>query len=388
MSIDSSNLSADSIWSLIPSHPEEIRGLESVASPSLLIFWEWVERNVCEMIRLAGNAQRLRPHCKTHKLAPLIRRELELGISKHKCATIAEAEMLAIAGARDIFIAYPMVGPNIDRLIQLARAYPDVQWRVTGDHERPIAELAHAAQKASVTIGVLIDLDPGMHRTGIPIDSRAIDLVRIVAKTPGLRADGFQLYDGHHRQRDVSERQAAVDGIWNATVPLLEVLEQDGIQGLRVVAGGTGSFPCFAKINDPRLELSPGTVVFHDAGYLRSFPDLSFVPAAVLLTRVIDRPSQDRVTVDLGHKAVAADPGAGNRTYFPLLGDAKEVIHSEEHLVLETQLANSLQPGDPLFAIPTHICPTTALHQEVIVIADSAVQDCWPVDARNRRLTF
>lgn len=379
---------ATSIWSQIPSDPRAIEGIEKVPSPALLIFWELVEQNIKQMIAIATSPHRLRPHCKTHKLSPIIRRELELGINKHKCATIAEAEMLAISGATDIFLAYPPVGPNIDRIVELAQQYPQVTWRVTGDHRKPIEALAQAAQRGGVTIGVMIDLDPGMHRTGIAIDARAADLFREVSKMSGLRADGFQLYDGHHRQLDVAERQAAVQKVWDETAKLADALESEGLGPVRVVAGGTGSFPCFARIDDERLELSPGTVVFHDAGYLRAFPDLHFTPAAVLLTRVIDLPFAGRITVDLGHKAVAADPGAGNRTYFPALSDAKEVMHSEEHLVLETAQASSLEPGDPLFAIPIHVCPTTALHQEVIVIRNQRVSETWPVDARNRRLSI
>ncbi|MCA9104069.1 MAG: D-TA family PLP-dependent enzyme [Planctomycetales bacterium] len=385
------NLSADATadaWSRIPHAPAQVRGIEAIASPSLLVFDELLERNLHEMIRIAGVAARLRPHCKTHKISRVIERELSLGIRKHKCATIAEAEMLAAAGVPDIFIAYPIVGPNIDRVVRLAQRFPDATWRVSGDHWGSLVQLNSAAAASSVRIGVVVDLDPGMHRTGIPIDSGAAELYRRISELENLRADGFQLYDGHHRQADVAERQTAVNEIWSRTALLADQLQAEGLPAPRVVAGGTGSFPCFAAIDDPRLELSPGTVVFHDAGYLRAFPDLDFTPAAVLLTRVIDLPGPGRITVDLGHKAVAADPAAGQRVWFPALPQAREVIHSEEHLVLEVDGSISLEPGDALFAIPRHICPTTALHQEVHVVSGGAIAGCWPVDARNRRLSI
>src|SRR4029453_140978 len=102
----------------------------------------------------------------------------------------------------------------------------------------------------------------------------------------------------------------------------------------------------------PAIELSPGTIVFHDWGYGESFPDLAFTPAALMLTRVISRPTADRVTLDLGYKAGASDPPAGNRVLFPDLPDAKAVLQNEEHLVLETAQAHRFQPGDELWAIP------------------------------------
>jgi D-serine deaminase-like pyridoxal phosphate-dependent protein len=135
------------------------------------------------------------------------------------------------------------------------------------------------------------------------------------------------------------------------------------------------------------LELSPGTCVFHDAGYGDIFPDLEFAPAALLFTRVISRPAADRLTLDLGYKAVAADPPKGARLRFPDLPDAKEVLHNEEHLVLATPEASRFTPGDELLAIPRHVCPTTALHKEVYVVSGGKVSERWPVEARDRRLS-
>ncbi|HAN97543.1 MAG TPA: threonine aldolase [Planctomycetaceae bacterium] len=375
-------------WSRVPSDPRAWRGIDQVPSPALLVVSELLDENIAKMIAIAGGPNRLRPHCKTHKCAAVIARELSAGIDKHKCATIAEAEMLAAAGVRDVFLAYPPVGPNIARTIRLAEVFPETTWRVSADHPQPLEELAAAARAAGRTIGVLVDLDPGMHRTGLPIGERAAELYRRCATLDGVRADGFQLYDGHHRQLDPSERMGAVRQVWDQAASLADRLTAEGYDVPRIVAGGTGSFPCFAAIDDKRLELSPGTVVFHDAGYLSAFPDLPFVPAALLLTRVISFPGEHRVTTDLGHKGVAADPAAGKRVRFPAIPDAREVMHSEEHLVIETSLAETLRPGDPLLAVPTHICPTTALHQEVIVIRDGAVAERWPIDCRARRLTI
>ncbi|MGH8244838.1 MAG: D-TA family PLP-dependent enzyme, partial [Gammaproteobacteria bacterium] len=155
----------------------------------------------------------------------------------------------------------------------------------------------------------------------------------------------------------------------------------------RIVAGGTASFPIFATLDDQAIELSPGTIIFNDAGYNEMFPDLNFAPAALLLTRVISRPTANRVTCDLGYKSVASDPPAGNRLFFPDLPDAKAVLQNEEHLVLETPQAERFAPGDELLAISRHVCPTSALHKFVYVVAGGKLVGTWEVAARDRVLT-
>lgn len=375
-------------WKHVPSQPTAIAGLDQVPSPALLVFFDRLEANLREMIRIAGSPERLRPHCKTHKIAEIIQLQLAAGIERHKCATIAEAEMLLDAGVRDVFLAYAPVGPNLDRIVALSQRHPHAAISISADHPVPLEALSARIKRAGRMIGVVIDLDAGMHRTGIPLGEQAKALYRKITELPGLATAGFQLYDGHHRQLDLDERRAAVRQVWDQTASLADSLQREGYLVPRIIAGGTGTFPCYAEINDSRLELSPGTVLFHDAGYLRAFPDLDFAPAAVLLTRVISLPGTDRLTVDLGHKACAADPPAGKRLWFPAHPDAQELIHSEEHLVLGFPGADQATPGDMLFAIPSHICPTTALHQEVVVIRNQAVAERWQVVARNRRLTI
>jgi len=107
-----------------------------------------------------------------------------------------------------------------------------------------------------------------------------------------------------------------------------------------------------------------------------------------VLTRVVSRPTSDRVTLDLGYKAIASDPPAGNRLMFPDLPDAKAVLQNEEHLVIETNQAARFQPGDELLAMPRHICPTCALHQRAYVVAGGKLAGTWQVAARDRVLTI
>jgi len=363
-----------------------IEDTRDIISPGLVVFQEVLEQNIAEMVRIAGDPARLRPHCKTHKMREVARLELDRGITKGKCATFAEAELLVEAGVRDVFLAYNLVGPNIERAVRFVERYPEVRFAVTGDHPVPIKALGAAMQRAGKTIDVLLDIDSGQHRTGLEAGAAAKELYALIASTPGLRAGGFHLYDGQNHQKDLAERTLAVEACWAPAARMRDELVAAGLSVPRIVAGGTGSFPIFAAKSDPTIELSPGTVVFHDSGYGEVFPDLHFSPAALLLTRCISRPTADRVTFDLGYKAVASDPPAGNRLTFPDLPDAKAVLQNEEHLVIETSRAAEFSPGDELLAIPRHVCPTSALHKQVFVVRDGRVVGRWDVVGRDRWL--
>jgi D-threonine aldolase len=359
-----------------------------IFTPALLVFRELMEQNIDRMIRIAGRAERLRPHCKTHKIRQVAEIEMARNITRHKCATLAEAEMLAQAGVRDILWAYNPVGPNVQRTVRFVEAYPEVQLAVTADHPLPVEQLGAAFRAASRRIDVLLDIDTGLQRTGLPPGPQAVELYRQIARTGGLRPGGLHVYDGQNHQQAYAARAAAVARLWSDVLSLRDRLCSEGFPVPRIVAGGSGTFPVYAGIDEPVLELSPGTTVFYDAGYSEAFPDLDFEIAAALLTRVISRPAPDRVTFDLGYKACASDPPADRRVVFPDIPDARIVLQNEEHLVVQTRLANRLQPGDEQMAFPWHICPTTALHKQVYVIQAGRVVDRWDVLARDRWLTI
>ena len=296
--------------------------------------------------------------------------------------------MLVEAGASDVFLAYSMVGPNIQRAARFVQQYSQVTFSVTADHPRPIQQLGQAMVATGCTIQVLLDIDTGQHRTGVEAGSGAEQLYRQIEQTDGLVAGGIHLYDGQNHQTDLEERRAAVLAGWNRVAALRDALVAGGSSVPRIVAGGTGSFPVFAELTDPSIELSPGTCIFFDAGYGGIFPDLRFTPAGLLLTRVISRPTSDRITLDLGYKAVASDQPADRRVVFPDIPDAKLVLQNEEHLVVETSRAGDYEPGDELLAIPRHICPTSALHKQVFVVSQGKLSERWNVAARDRWLTI
>jgi len=357
---------------------------DEIPSPALIVRWEAVEENLRRMIERVGSPARLRPHLKTHKLPQIIARLAELGVTKAKTATIAEAEMAATAGARDVLLAFPAIGPTVPRLVELVRAFPAVQFSALVDDPAALDALGAAFQRAGLELPVFVDLDVGMHRTGIAPDEAAAALYARLERTPGLRPAGLHAYDGHLSQSDLAERTAACDAGFATVVALRDRLRAAGLPVPVIVAGGTPTFPIHARRSD--VECSPGTCVLWDAGYARKVPDLDFVPAAILLTRVISRPGPNRLCLDLGHKAVASEM-PHPRAIFPALPDAKPVVHSEEHRVLETPHAADFPVGTVLGAIPWHICPTVALQSFVHVSHANRVDAVWPVVARTRRLS-
>ncbi len=365
-----------------------LRDPASVFSPALLFYKDVIRKNIARAVEIAGGPARLRPHVKTHKTREIVQMEKDAGITKHKCATPAEAEMLAQCGVRDVLLAYNPVGPNCGRMARLAAKYPECRFTVTADHPAAVAALSAAVAAAGQTIDVLLDLDVGQHRTGIAPGKEAVALYERIAKSPGLRPGGLHVYDGHNHQEGLAERKAAVLQLLEPVFELRRALEAKGLPVPRVVCGGTPTFPVFANLDFPGLECSPGTFVLHDNGYGARYADLAgFMPAALLLTRVVSRPTPDRVTFDLGYKAVASDPPAGKRLTLLDVGEYQAVLQNEEHLVIETPYANRFQPGDVAFAVPTHICPTCAMHQKAYVVENGEITGTWDVVARDRMLT-
>ncbi|MDB5310948.1 MAG: D-threonine aldolase [Gemmataceae bacterium] len=363
--------------------------VSSVFSPSLVLYPELIRRNIARVVEMAGGPGRLRPHVKTHKTREIARLLLDAGVTKHKCATIAEAEMLASANAPDVLIAYPLVGPNLGRLVALIRKFPQTRFSVLIDHPDSTKALSDVVSAAGLTVGVVLDLDVGQHRTGIAVGAAALALYEGAAKLPGLRPEGFQLYDGHNHQESRAEREAAVRALLAPVLELRAEAERRGVPVPRLVCGGTPTFPVFAGLTDvPGVECSPGTFVLHDAGYGARYADLAGItPAAVLVTRVISRPTADRVTLDLGNKAVAADPLLEKRVKLLDFPEYKTVGHNEEHLIVETAGAGRYTPGDVVYALPGHVCPTVALHKEVLIAEGGKVVGRWAVASRDRVLT-
>ena len=187
-----------------------IRDTSRIYSPALLFYKDLIRNNIARAVEMAGDPELLRPHVKTHKTREIVRMELEAGVRKHKCATIAEAEMVASCNAPDVLIAYPLVGPNCGRLARLIHAYPWSHFSVIADHPAGIMALSQAMTAEGQEVDVLLDIDVGQHRTGVAPGAEAVELYEMIHRSPGLRAGGLHVYDGHNHQESFVERQSAV----------------------------------------------------------------------------------------------------------------------------------------------------------------------------------
>ena len=360
---------------------------ESVITPALVYYLDIVRKNTEEVIRIAGSAERLWPHVKTHKSIDMVRLLLGMGIHKFKCATIPECEMVAMAGATDAVLAYPIVGPNIARFLELEKMYPKCAFYAIGDDYGAIKALSDAAVKNGSKVRFLLDVNMGMNRTGVELD-KAEELARQAAALPGIDFCGMHCYDGNHNNSDFQQRLKDVKETDDQVDAIKASLEKDGISCRVMIMGGTPSFPCHAQLTG--YYLSPGTCFVYDGGYKRNLPDISLTPAGILMTRVISHPADCMFTIDLGYKGIASDP-AGARGAIVGLDDAEIAFQSEEHWVFrmkEGKEDKRPQIGTMLYVIPTHICPTSALYSDILVAEGGKITVKWPVTARNRKINI
>ncbi len=362
-----------------------IANVAQLATPALALYPDRIETNLRRMLELTGGATRLRPHVKTHKLSELVDLQRTLGIFQFKCATLAEAEMLAQQGAADVLIGTALVGPNTARLAQLAQRYRGTRFSSLIDCEAHLAMLVSAQASQRPVHGVWIDLDVGMGRTGCVADGTALELWKRADATAEIEVRGWHVYDGHLKQPDPAQRLAAVEEAFAPVERLRDEVAATTGQRPALVAGGTPTLGCHARHAD--RQCSPGTCVLWDYSYESKYADLGFIYAAVLITRVISKPRADRVCLDLGYKAVASD-NPDPRVLLWDLPDARTVVHNEEHLAVECHAARSLSVGDVVYGVPWHVCPTCALHEAVSVVRDGLVVASWKVAARRRNLSF
>ena len=357
----------------------KIKNETEVFTPSVLIYPDRIQENIRRMINIAGDVSRLRPHVKTHKMAEVVQFQVKQNITKFKCATFTEMEMTAANGGTDILLAYPVLGPAIKKYFSIVKKYSQVTFSVLVDNEKSFTDLTDEARNQQQKVNVFIDIDNGMHRTGIEPEF-AFQLARSISKNSWLELIGLHIYDGHIHISDFKTREEQCEGDFKAVDELVQKLKNAGIEISELACGGTFTFPIHAKYKNRTL--CPGTPVLWDAGYEEKIPDLDFLTAAVLAGRVISKP-HGKVCFDLGHKTMASEMTHPRLKFLDIQMDNVE-NQSEEHLVISTPDAKKLNPGDFVYAIPIHICPTIALHEQVYVVENNKVVGTWEVVARKR----
>lgn len=369
-------------------HPYALRYTDEISSPALIYYRDILLNNTDQIITLAGGADRLWPHVKSHKCIEMVKLQMSRGIRRFKCATVAEAEMVCEAGADAAILAMPPAGPVPKRLMALSKAYPRTQIYALADCEPHLKAYALAASEAGVTANLLLDINMGMNRTGIPTAGAAA-LYRKAAAIPGVRMCGFHCYDGDRHEHDAGLRQTLVDQCDSAVFAVRRELMEDGFPVELMIFGGSPSFPCHTHFKEEGVYYSPGTVFLNDIGYSSSFRDLKMTPAVTVMSRVVSHPDKGLFTLDLGYKAIAGDPPMESRGVLVNVEHCKPVLQNEEHWVFRMDEGYEVPAiGTVVYVIPYHVCPCAALYPSVLIAEQGELVDEWIVTARNRRITY
>lgn len=372
----------------------QITNADQLDSPALVVYPSRIRENIRLAVEMVGDPARLRPHVKTHKSPETTLLMLEAGIRHFKCATIAEAEMLAMAGAPDVLLAYQPIGPKVDRLTALIRKYPGTRYSCLIDNFVAAAAMSEVFVAAKLKVPVWIDLNVGMDRTGILPGLEALQLYKEARQMKGIVPVGLHAYDGHIRDADLAERRKKCDAGFAKVVALrdeIAALGQDGAGGqgngvvLPIIAGGSPTFPIHSRREG--IQCSPGTFVYWDKGYSDSFKEQSFSWAALVVTRVVSLRGDTRLCLDLGHKSIAPENDLLHRVFFLNGPQLVPVGQSEEHLVVEAGEGHGYRIGDIFYGVAIHICPTVAQYERAFTIENHLLTGFFHNTARDRFLT-
>src|SRR5579862_3070034 len=360
-----------------------VTGIEDVLTPALVLYPDIVASNIARTVQLlGGNADRWRVHIKTAKLAYTLRMLIERGVRNFKCATTLELLVACRSGAADVLLAFPVMGANARRVREIADQFPDIRISVLAENEE------QALQWQGSAVGVFLDINPGMNRTGVePGDgNKIVRMVRGIGEA-GVEFRGLHYYDGQYGGLDERERTAAAHAGYDRLLKLVDQLRHGGLRVPEVITAGTPTFPSSLTYEGFAgggfvHRVSPGTIVYCDASSLAELPNYGYAPAVLVLTRVVSHPRDGIVTCDAGHKAVSADAGVptcavvGHPELMPLKP-------SEEHLPLSVKEEKRRpQVGQALYLLPRHVCPTVNNFDSALVVRNGEIVSVEDVSAR------
>jgi len=356
--------------------------LAQVETPALLVDRRLLDANIAALasfVQSRAPGVRLRPHAKSHKSPDIARRQVAAGAVGLCCQTVREAEALAAGGIADILLTNEIT--DADKAARLAALGRQARISACADHSAHVALLSWAAREAGTTLHVLVEIDAGGGRCGVPSAEAARELATAVAGSPGLRFDGLQAYNGGAQHlRSFAERQAAIANAARIAEAASDLIRQSGLPCSTVSGAGTGTFE-IEMASAVYTELQCGSYVFMDADYARNQPSgesgvPAFEHALTVLATVISLPATGRAVCDAGLKAMSLDSGPPSLARHPGLtyGGA-----SDEHSTVQIAPGTVLQLGDKLQLVPGHCDPTVAMHDWIVVHEDGVVTDLWPV---------
>ena len=353
--------------------------IEDIDTPALVIDLDLMEGNIARMAEFfADKDAHLRPHTKTHKTPVLAHRQIEAGARGVTCAKLGEAEVMAAAGIRDILVANQVVGRvKIDRLVALAR-HSDII--VASDHEDNVREISDAAVAAGTRVNMIIEVDVGMQRCGVPPGEPAWKLAQAIDRYPGVIFRGVMGYEGHIiGNPDDEARYAGCRESMTMLTQTADYIRERGLPVDLVSGGGTGTYKVtgtFPGVN----EVQAGSYILMDGTYQQRIPE--FDCALTIYATVVSRPGDELAIGDAGLKTMTNDMGL--QTVRGVEG-ASVLRQSEEHVKIELPGAScTLRPGDKIHIIPSHCCTTINLHDRFYGVRNGTVETVWDIAARGR----
>jgi len=359
-------------------------------TPTVIIDTKKIENNIKSMANIARKYEcNLRPHIKTHKIPELAILQLKAGAIGITCAKLSEVEVMADAGIKDIFLAYPLIEKEkIKNAIALAERIKLILSIDSFDGARLLSEVASSHD---VTLEVRVEIDTGLGRTGIK-DDNAMKLARYIKGLPGLNLTGIYTYRGlilDARQTD--DREAAGQQEGELLVSLAEKLNNEGIHIKEISAGSTPTAEFAAKV-DGISEVRPGTYIFNDMMQVNTKASSIENCAAMVLVSVISTPSDDVAIIDGGSKTFSTDVKMDSSPHFlkgygKIVGSDDLVLERlwEEHGVVRSSFGKTnLKIGQKLMVIPNHICTTINLHDFVYFTDSNLTFQRVRVEARGK----
>jgi D-serine deaminase-like pyridoxal phosphate-dependent protein len=348
--------------------------IQELDTPALVVDLDIMERNLrraADYCREHG--LRLRPHTKTHKSTFLAREQLALGAAGLTVAKVGEAEVMLGADPKDLLVAFPVLGePKLRRLAEIARR---VNVTVALDSFTAARHLSDAGRDQGVEFGVLIEMDVGLGRVGVP-PSETLVLAQAVSRLPNLRVRGLTFYPGHIREQN------------DRKIEELSSIVEAASTGFEIVSGG--STPLLFRSHEIAglNEIRPGTYVFNDMNTVGSGGCVLEDCAASILVTVVSQRTGERIIVDGGSKTFSSDrDSAGEPTFGRLVEAPEAVFHrmNEEHGFIDVRTTGTqFEIGQKLRVIPNHICVAVNLHEFVYGARGDTVEEIWKVEARGK----
>ncbi|MDE2356178.1 MAG: DSD1 family PLP-dependent enzyme [Alphaproteobacteria bacterium] len=363
-------------------------GRADLNTPALVLDLDAFTRNLETMAAFAAaRGLALRPHAKTHKCAQIARRQIAAGAVGVCCAKLGEAEALADAGIEGLLITSPVPpGPGVRRLAALARRSPGLMAVV--DHLAAVAALGAALVEAEAELTLLVDIDPGFHRTGVADADAAVALAQAIVAAPGLTYGGVQFYCGVQQHiGPYADRRAAIASRTEVLKAILARLSEAGLAPALVTGGGTGSHQIDAELG-VLTEIQAGSYIFMDRQYadceLVEAEATPFAQSLMVEARVVSANHAGAATVDAGLKAFSTEDGPPPILDGAPQGSTYRFMGDEHGLIQAPPAAAAPALGAVVRFAPPHCDPTVNLYDAYHVVRGDTLVDIWPIEGRGR----